>query len=328
MTDNTANSTQPATGSLMISFIVTYFNLPEEMIRECIGSIVSLPLDSSEREIILVDDGSERSPLPCLSEWIDSIVYIRQKNQGLSAARNTGIGMSKGRYIQFVDGDDALINQAYTHCIDTLRQDSEADMVLFEASDKVPPQHDIKTTGHDSGTVYMHNNNLRASACGYIFRRSLLGNLRFTPGLLHEDEEFTPQLMLRAERIISTNAKAYLYRKREESIVNSRDGQHIVRRLDDKERVIAHLRELADKMPHDERIALQRRVHQLAMDYIYNIIVLTHSKEQLDSRIERLRKMALFPLPARNYTAKYSAFRMLTKYGATRNLLLHLLRKP
>lgn len=326
MTTNATDSNHSQTGHPLISFIVTCFNLPAEMIRECIGSILSLSLTESEREIILVDDGSDNSPLPALFDWKDSISYIRQRNQGLSVARNTGIGMSKGRYLQFVDGDDALIKHAYDHCIETLKNDSEADMILFEACSKIPSQQTIRNTGYKSGTTYMHNNNLHANAWGYIFRRSLLGTLRFTPGLLHEDEEFTPQLILRAERIVYTNAKAYMYRRRETSIVNNKDKDHIIKRLDDKERVISHLRELADKMPHDERIAMQRRVHQLAMDYIYNIIVLTHSKEQLDSRIGHLKKMGLFPLPARSYTAKYNAFRILTRYGTTRNLLFHLLR--
>lgn len=309
----------------LVSFIITYYDLPVDMLKECIGSIQALSLSEAEREIILVDDGSDHCPLEELKESINDIVYIRQKNGGLSIARNTGIEMSKGKYIQFVDGDDMLLRTPYEHCLDIIRYDKDADMVLFESDSKVVSQAIFQDKQPESGTSYMHNNNLHATAWGYIFKRSLLGDLRFCPGILHEDEDFTPRLMLRAEKVISTNAKAYFYRKRDESIVNNKDMSHKLRRLDDMESVIFHLADMADRIPHNERVALQRRVHQLTMDYIYNIIILTRSRHQLDERLENLRKRNLFPLSKNDYTGKYKMFRLLTTNGLTRKLLLRVL---
>ena len=74
-----------------ISFIVPCYDLPIEMLAECIDSILALPLRRDEREIILVDDGSRQSPAGGLAERMDEITYIRQENQGLSMARNAGI---------------------------------------------------------------------------------------------------------------------------------------------------------------------------------------------------------------------------------------------
>lgn len=311
----------------LVSFIITYFNLPIEMLRECMDSIMALSLSEKEREIILVDDGSSDSPLDGLADYRDHILYIRQRNSGLSAARNIGVEISNGRYIQFVDGDDALIQPAYEHCLDIIRYDDTADVVLFESSAEVLSQVVFTNSPAVSGAVYMHNNNLHASAWGYIFKRSVLGGLRFTPGILHEDEEFTPQLLLRAECVISTDAVAYWYRKREVSIINNKDMRHRLRRLNDKEQVIFRLNELADRIPRNERIALQRRVHQLTMDYIYNIITLTHSERQLERRIRRLKRKALFPLPEKKYTTKYRLFGMMTRYKLTRRILLSVMGK-
>ncbi|MDO4161149.1 MAG: glycosyltransferase family 2 protein, partial [Prevotellaceae bacterium] len=170
------------------------------------------------------------------------------------------------------------------------------------------------------GSQYMRHNNLHASAWGYIFRRKILLDLRFTPGLLHEDEEFTPLLILRAEKIYSTNIVAYFYRKRPSSIMHEKNKKHILKRLDDLEYIIMHLNEKAALLPLNDRNALQRRVAQLTMDYLFNIIKLTRSSKQLDMRIERLKDKGLFPLPDNSYTKKYTVFRLLSNNKILRRL--------
>lgn len=123
-----------------------------------------------------------------------------------------------------------------------------------------------------SGSDYLRHNNLRSCVWGYLFRRSLLGNLRFHEGITREDEEFTPQLMLRAEQLVDTDAVAYYYRKREGSVMEADDNRAKARRLDDLLTVLDTLTERLDRLPADDRAALQRRVDQLTMDYLINII--------------------------------------------------------
>ena len=89
--------------------------------------------------------------------------------------------------------------------------------------------------------------------------------------------------------------------------------------------VILHLNQLADTMPQTDRIALQRRVAQLTMDYIYNTIVLTHSRQILNERLEALRQEGLFPLPDRDYSKKYQWFRRMTNTQLGRTILLNTL---
>jgi glycosyltransferase involved in cell wall biosynthesis len=62
----------------------------------------------SHVEIIIVDDGSQDHTLEVTS-YYPQIHYIRQKNQGLAAARNVGIRASKGSYLVFLDADDRLL---------------------------------------------------------------------------------------------------------------------------------------------------------------------------------------------------------------------------
>ena len=313
-----SRGTQP-----LVSYIIPAYNLPTEMLRECLDSILRLSLTQEEREIILVDDGSAESPLPSLSDLANEIVYIRQPNRGLSAARNMGLRVCQGRYVQFVDGDDMLLQSGYEHCLDFIRF-QQADLILFQTTSRKPAERAIYTDkGPVSGSDYLRHNNVRASACGYLFRHTLLSTLRFHEGILHEDEEFTPQLLLRAEQVYETDATAYYYRKRNGSIMERRDNRWKMRRLDDLLSVIDTLSEQLDRLPADDRAALQRRVDQLTMDYLYNVIVLTHSRHYLDRALLRLRRRGLFPMAKRKYTRKYKIFSLLINSQAGRRLLLH-----
>jgi len=295
----------------LVSFIITDYNLPVEMLRECLASITALSLTADEREIILIDDGSAESPLAALSGFHADITYIRQPNGGLSAARNIGLRMAQGTYIQFVDGDDKLNRSPYEHVIDIARF-SAPDMIVFELCRTAPDDHTYADRNVGSGCDYMRTSNIRGAACGYLFRRASLGELRFTIGIYHEDEEFTPQLLLRVERVVVTDAEAYFYRLREGSIVTSDNESNIQKRLDDTREVIVRLHTLCDTLSVPDRQAMQRRVAQLTMDYIYNVIRLLRSRELLDIRIGELRRLGLFPLPDRDYTAKYKLFRRLS----------------
>ena len=308
----------------LISFIITDFNLPVKMLCECIDSILALSLRSCEREIIVVDDGSETSPMNDLAKYGEDIIYIRQKNKGLSEARNTGIQMARGEYMQFVDGDDLLLQAPYEHCVDLVRF-SHPEMVVFNLT-RTGREDKIYQDGQpQSGSDYMRNNNIRGTACGYLFASAILGDLRFTPGILHEDEEFTPQLLLRAERMIVTDAEAYLYRERPNSIITDSHIRRKLRRLQDAKEIIYRLNILADRSPINERTALQRRVAQLTMDYLYNVICQTRSRTYLEHRVEELRRKGLSPLPDRDFTRKYTWFRRLSNSRQGRSLLLRIL---
>lgn len=310
----------------LVSFIITYYQLPVQMLCECIDSILALPLSKTEREIILVDDGSNESPIGQLQKYQDDIIYVRQANTGLSGARNRGILTSSGQYLQFVDADDYLIREPYKHCLDIARH-KKPDIVLFDFTDGTDDnESSVLSMDHQkSGTEYLFQHNLQATACCYLLRKNILGGLRFTPGIYHEDEEFTPQLLLRADTVISTDAQAYFYRKRPYSITTQTDKRTVVKRLNDKLLVINKLNRIADTLPNNERIALGRRVAQLTMDYLYNIIMQTRNRHYLERKVEQLRKEGLFPLPDRGYTVKYKWFRRMTNSSAGRTVLMRIL---
>ena len=57
-------------------------------------------------DVIVIDDGSTDDTPERLQAFGSRIRYIRQENQGVSAARNTGIRQSCGEWVAFLDADD------------------------------------------------------------------------------------------------------------------------------------------------------------------------------------------------------------------------------
>lgn len=310
----------------LVSFIINHHNTTRETFQECIESIFSLSLSDSEKEIIIVDDGSETCPLEYINEHRDNIIYIRQRRKGTGCARNMGLDICSGKYIQFINSNDMLIQPAYEHCLDIIRYGNDVDTVIFNLSYNNTEQpafnKDIKTNGTD----FMQHNDLKSTPCGFVFSRLLLGKLRFKPDILHEDEDFTPRLILKAEHVMKTNAKAYFCRKGNTHDTTNNDIRNILKQLNDTEQTIFNLAALANNLQHRERIAMQRKVSRLTMDYICDIITLTHSKKQLEQRIDTLKSKGLFPLPQKRYTFKYRLFRQMTKSKNSRLLLFWLLK--
>lgn len=327
----------------LVSFIITTYNLPVEMVEECLNSITNLSLAEDEREIILVDDGSEVSlekhfcsdATECgkTAKHGGGIIYVRQENQGLSMARNHGISLAKGQYIQFVDGDDYLLPSSYNHCLDIVRSKSP-DMVLFEMTSNprsltLPSSvgEKLRKEKNMTGWEYMLNHNLHGSSCSYVFRSEVLGSLRFTSGILHEDEEFTPLLMLRAGSVIKMAGVAYFYRMRKGSITNKTDSEvHTQKSLRDTEQILYRLQSKLLEYPETGQMALGRRIAQLTMDYLFRVATITHDTGSLNAAIDSLKARGLYPLPKKRYTTKYVLFRMLISSPVGRRALVFMPR--
>lgn len=96
------NTSFDSSNSPLVSFIITCRNLPVKQITECLDSITGLSLRTQEKEIIVIDDGSDVSIIDCLEKYRDEIIYVRQKKNGVSSARNLGLRMASGNFIQFI----------------------------------------------------------------------------------------------------------------------------------------------------------------------------------------------------------------------------------
>ncbi len=113
-----------------LSVIVPVYNV-QNYLRQCLTSLTGQSWQ--ELEIVCVDDGSTDQSGAILREFQERdqrIRCIRQENQGLSGARNTGMAAATGEWVSFVDSDDWLEVDAYEHLLTACTDD--VDLVLFD----------------------------------------------------------------------------------------------------------------------------------------------------------------------------------------------------
>jgi glycosyltransferase involved in cell wall biosynthesis len=111
------------------SVIITTFNR-ENLLSRSLTSL--LKQNFSDWEAIFVDDGSRDNTFEVIKPIVlehNNIKYIFQKNQGLPNARNTGISLSQGRYITFLDSDDEYKQNHLSSRFRILQENPDIDLL-------------------------------------------------------------------------------------------------------------------------------------------------------------------------------------------------------
>ena len=119
-----------------VSIIIPVFNTPENLLRDCLESAKNQTL--KDIEIICVDDGSTDGSGKILNEYAKSdprFKVFHQKNEGASVARNNGMKMAKGEYIQLLDSDDRIDLTMSEKCYNAAK-DYDADIVKCNCADQ------------------------------------------------------------------------------------------------------------------------------------------------------------------------------------------------
>ena len=94
--------------STLLSVILPVYKTEDQLAR-CLSSLLEQDLAPADYEVIVVDDGSPDGSVGVargFEERYRNVIIVRQANRGLSAARNAGLDIARGRYLWFVDSDD------------------------------------------------------------------------------------------------------------------------------------------------------------------------------------------------------------------------------
>lgn len=214
-----------------ISVIVPVYNV-ENYLEECLASIFRQTFQ--DFELICVDDGSTDSSgalLDKISPSNANMKVFHTKNAGQSAARNFGLSHAQGRYIVFIDGDDSIVPN-YLEIFYTEIEQSQSDIVVcrrksvpaictWEAA-SVTPEKIQRIEGDIFGKYLRKEFKLGVEAYGIIWRRELLPDNPFVPGLIYEDYCFFYTRYFKDLRKISVvNEDLYMITKSVNSIMRS-----------------------------------------------------------------------------------------------------------
>ncbi|MEE1013328.1 MAG: glycosyltransferase family 2 protein [Clostridia bacterium] len=198
-----------------ISIIVPVYKV-EPYLRRCVESLLNQTYRNLE--IILVDDGSpDNCPQICddCAQKDSRIQVIHKENGGQSSARNVGLDATTGEYIAFVDSDD-FVHEDYIAYMYQLSQKYDCDIVQIEyASGNAtcfPKEEsdDIQEKVCDKYAA-LSGFSYKVIACGKLYRRETIGDVRFPVGLVHEDDATYYRFAYQSKRICISNRKLYYY---------------------------------------------------------------------------------------------------------------------
>ena len=290
---------------MKLSIIVPVYNV-EKYLCKCLDSLLNQKLLDEEYEIILVDDGSpDGSPLICdqYASRYGHVKVVHRQNGGLSIARNTGIEVAQGKFVQFVDSDDylelnvlhALVQKMLDDDLDVLRfnyQNVNEQYEVFRPNKVNKAFVDYRDEICDGLTFLTERLGFGCYAWQFMVRRELLDNCLFKEGVSFEDTEWTPRLLAKAKRVTSTNIMVYNYLMRKGSITQSTDEKKKQKQLGDKLELIDSLqkqmREVSDKRWFEGTIA------QIALSIMSYVSGTPYKK--MNYYVNELRAKRIFPL--------------------------------
>lgn len=218
---------------IKVSVIVPVYNV-EKYLSKCLDSL--LEQTHANLEIICVNDGSRDSSGTILKSYAykdNRIKIIEQVNQGLSAARNTGLKNATAEYIVFVDSDDWIEPETISYALSAMLANSQTDMVVYGAN-MVSDDTFATLQQFVNGCLYQQiklngkcllNEQLildtTVMAWNKMYKKSIIDkyHIEFPVGLNYEDNAFFYKYILHTKYVYYINRYLYNYLQRPDSIM-------------------------------------------------------------------------------------------------------------
>lgn len=218
--------------TVQVSVIIPVYNAAPH-IEACIRSLQQQTI-VHQCEFIIVNDGSTDQSgeiLERLANEDSRIRLITQTNQGVSAARNAGLRVARGRYIGFVDADDqvspswfgTLLDLGLKHDCDVVVAQFEQELDGIRKAITYPFPRHTRLTQSDIHLIvlpyYLEHDNMN-SVCNKLYRRSVITaeQIFFPHGIaLGEDQWFNLLFFSHAHSMVYTDFTGYYYREHQGS---------------------------------------------------------------------------------------------------------------
>lgn len=203
----------------LISVIIPVYNVAPYL-RRCLDSV--LIQSYHNLEIIIIDDGStDESPIICdeYKQKDDRVIVVHQNNSGLSVARNVGLDICSGEWVAFLDSDDWINPEMYKTLLNNAIN-SNADISMCKSIDcpggTIPKFSQkctqiVEMTYLESLVSLLNQYPTRFEVWNKLWRRSLIGNVRFIEGQVCEDVHFDRLVFAKTKKFVFTNEVLHYY---------------------------------------------------------------------------------------------------------------------
>lgn len=212
---------------VLISVIVPIYKV-EPYLDRCVASIVNQTY--TNLEIILVDDGSPDNCGAMCDAWARKdgrIKVIHQQNSGGGAARNIALDVSAGELIAFVDSDDYLAEDMFEHLYTLMEAGADiAECAYVNTYDDSAnfcrgAFRTYEYTAQEAMAEHIRDRYFRQLIWNKLYRREVIGDIRFPVGTQIDDEFFTYQVLGNARKLIRSDRVCYAYRQQDASVMHS-----------------------------------------------------------------------------------------------------------
>ena len=213
----------------LVSIIVPVFNAGR-FLNKTLESLCGQ--DYWELEILCIDDGSKDDSADIIKSFEKKdqrVKYIPQANAGPGAARNHGIELSNGEYIVFQDADDLLHKQALSILV-KMAEEYHADVTicgfqscgedLSNAKWDVPLDAKPEIFTGDLPLAFQDSRKFRGHPWGKLYRRDVIGDIRFNDLRSGEDTYFNIDIAAHAKCMVVLPQTLYIYRQASASLTH------------------------------------------------------------------------------------------------------------
>lgn len=225
----------------LVSIIVPVYNV-EPYLDQCLASIVAQTY--TDIEVIVVDDGSTDGGGAVCDGWAGKdrrFHVIHQQNRGLSAARNAGLDIARGEYIQFVDSDD-YVDPRFTEALLQAARETGCPCAIcgYETHRAngtdctIPTAQPVVLSAHDCMQRMLtvrakDQHRIGHTAWNRIYCRSLFfeHDIRFPEGRVYEDVWITAPVMHHSEKVALIPDVLYHKNDRNDSITHILSEQNL-----------------------------------------------------------------------------------------------------
>lgn len=291
---------------MILSIVVPVYNV-EDYLSKCLDSILNQDIDKDDYEIIVVNDGSTDGSGGIAKEYAErysNITLINQENQGLSGARNSGIKVARGKYIQFVDSDDylepdvekSLVEKMKSENLDILRfnyQNVNEKGEAFDPNKASKLYVDYRDEVCDGITFLNERQGPACYAVQFMLKTELVKSIPlFMEGIYFEDVEWTPRILTAANRVTSESRIIYNYLVRQGSITKARTLEKKRKVIDDKIFLIELMKsQMADK---SDKRWYEGMIAGTVISLLGAIVADLYDERR--KYIKKLKELAVFPL--------------------------------